>query len=101
MSGSGEKIRKCVICGSTRRVEANHVGGRNHIAWFTAPLCGEHHDRFHALLRQAGVDLQYTPDPVERSIRALKAIFVFAWMVVEGLHHATSRSRTGQHERDA
>ncbi len=85
---------RCVICGSTARVEANHVGGRNHIAWFTCPLCGEHHDRFHALLRQAGVDLRYTPDPVERCIRVLKAIFVFAWMVVEWWAQETSRRPT-------
>jgi hypothetical protein len=76
------------MCGSTRRVEANHVGGRKHLAWFTSPLCGEHHDRFHTLLRQVGVDLQYTPDPVERAIRVLKALLVFAWMVLEGLQHA-------------
>jgi hypothetical protein len=81
------KIRKCAICGSTRRVEANHVGGRNLIAWFTGPLCGDHHDRFHVLLRQMRLDLRYTPDPVERAIRVLKAILVFAWMVLEGLQH--------------
>jgi predicted RNA-binding Zn-ribbon protein involved in translation (DUF1610 family) len=101
MSAAGEKVRKCVICGSACRVEANHVGGRNHIAWFTCPLCGEHHDRFHALLRQAVVDLQYTSDPLERGIRVLKAILIFAWMVVEGLHQAMRQSRKGQHERDA
>ncbi len=101
MSRSGENIRRCVICGSTRRVEANHVGGRRHIAWFTSPLCGQHHDRFHALLRQIGLDLEYTPDPVERAIQALKAILVFAWMVLEGLQHAISGKKRGQHERDA
>jgi hypothetical protein len=83
-----EGTRKCMICGSAERVEANHVGGRNHIAWFTIPLCGEHHDRFHALLRQLGVDLQYTADPVDRFLRVLRAILVFTWMVVEGFQHA-------------
>ncbi len=86
-------VRKCVICGSAERVEANHVGGQNHIAWFTIPLCGDHHDRFHALLRQIGVDLRYTVDPVERFIRVLKAILVFTWMVLEGFQHATRRRR--------
>ena len=33
-----EGIRKCVICGSPERVEANHVGGQNHIGWFTRVL---------------------------------------------------------------
>lgn len=92
-------VRKCAICPSTERVEANHVGGRNHIAWFTMPLCGKHHDRFHALLRHIGVDLRYTSDNVERLIRVLKAILVFTWMVVEEFQNI--RSRRGEHERDA
>lgn len=83
-----EVVRKCVICDSAERVEANHVGGQNHIVWFKMPLCGEHHDRFHALLRQIGVDLQYTADSTERFIRVLKCILVFTWMVLEGFQHA-------------
>ena len=88
-----EGVRKCVICGSPERVEANHVGGQNHIAWFTMPLCGEHHDRFHALLRHIGIDLRYTADPVERFIRVLKAILVFTWMALEGFQHAVKGRR--------
>ncbi len=88
MTGAQQKIRRCVICGSSRRVEDNHVGGRNHVAWFTASLCGDHHDRFHELLRQMRLELRYTPDRVERAIRVLKSILVFAWMVLEGLQHA-------------
>ena len=84
------KTRRCAICGSAHRVEANHVGGRNHVAWFTAPLCGEHHDRFHALLRQSGVDLRYTRNPLVRSIHALQATLVYAWMVVEELSHKSA-----------
>jgi len=93
MTGSEKKTRRCVICGSTHRVEANHVGGRNLVAWFTGPLCGEHHDRFHVLLRQMRLDLRYTSEPVERAIRVLKAILVFAWMVLEGLEHAVNRRK--------
>jgi len=93
MTGPAGKTRRCVICGSSRRVEANHVGGRNFVAWFTAPLCGDHHDRFHVLLRQIRLDLRYTSEPVERAIRALKAILVFAWMVLEGLQHADNWSK--------
>ena len=85
---TSEGVRKCVICGSPARVEANHVGGKHLIAWFTMPLCGEHHDRFHALLRQIGVDLGFTADPVERFVRVLKCILVFTWMVLEGFQHA-------------
>lgn len=98
MTGAQQKIRRCVICGSTRRVEDNHVGGRNHVAWFTGPLCGNHHDRFHVLLRQMRLDLRYTSDPVERAIRVLKAILVFAWMVLEGLQHAANWRKEDQHE---
>lgn len=94
-----KRLRKCAICGSAERVEANHVGGQRHVAWFTIPLCGQHHGRFHVLLRQINVDLQYTADPVERLIRVLKAILVFTWMVVEGFQH--TRSKGGQHDRDA
>ena len=97
---TSEGVRKCVICGCPERVEANHVGGKNLIAWFTMPLCGEHHDRFHALLRQIGVDLRYTADPVERFIRVFKCILVFTWMVLEGFQHAV-RNRKRQHERSA
>lgn len=93
MTQPEEKIRRCVICGSTRRVEANHAGGRNHIGWFTSPLCGDHHDRFHVLLRQMRLDLRYTSDPVNRAIRVLKAILVFAWMVLEGLQHTVNRRK--------
>ena len=101
MTGPNGKISRCVICGSTRRVEANHVGGRNLIAWFTGPLCGDHHDRFHVLLRQMRIDLRYTSDPLERAIRVLKALLVFAWMVLEGLQHAVNWRKGDQHERNS
>ena len=93
MTGEKKTIRRCVICGSTRRVEDNHVGARNHVAWFTCPLCGDHHDRFHVLLRQIRLELRYTPDRVERAIRVLKSILVFAWMVLEGLQHDDNWSK--------
>ena len=98
MTTPEKKIRHCVVCGSTRRVEANHAGGRHHIAWFTSPLCGEHHDRFHLLLRQMRLDLRYTSEPFERAIRVLKAILVFAWMVLEGLQHAAKWRKGDEHE---
>lgn len=100
MSAAGTKVRRCAICGSTDRVEVHHVGGRHHIAWFSIPLCGGHHDRVHVLLGQE--NFRYTADPVERCIRVLKAVLVFAWIVVEGLLcHLTSQRRGGQHERNA
>jgi hypothetical protein len=103
MSRAGGETRKCAICGSTGRVEANHVGGRQQIAWFTVPLCGGHHDKFHVLLNQIRLDLRYTPDPIERSLRVLKALLVFGWMVIEALHHhvAKQNRRCDEHEREA
>ena len=74
---------RCVICGSSKKIERNHVGGRNHVAWFTMPSCRKHHVQFHALLRIAGVDLEYTSDPRERLSRAVKSCLVFQWMLTE------------------
>jgi hypothetical protein len=77
-----------VICGTRSTVERHHVGGRKHLVWLTAPLCRIHHNRLHRLLKTAGVDLEYTGDPVERLIRATKAISIFMCMVQEALHEA-------------
>jgi hypothetical protein len=76
----------CVICGKRKRVECHHVGGRKHLVWITAPLCRIHHERLHRLLKSAGVVLEYTADPVERLIRATKAINIFMCMVLDALH---------------
>jgi len=89
-------IRRCALCGSTARVEANHVGGSNHIAWFTSPLCGMHHDRFHALLRQADVSLEFTPHTLRRIFRVLKAVLVFLWMVIEYGQKAFDKDKEDQ-----
>ena len=70
-----------MICGSAEGVEHNHVGGRNHVAWFTSPLCRKHHDAFHVALRAAGVDLTYTDDKRERISRARMATLIFLWML--------------------
>jgi hypothetical protein len=74
---------RCVLCGSTENVQANHVGGRHHVAYFTSPLCGEHHDEFHRRLRAAGVNLEFTSDPRERIRRARSATLIFLWMLEE------------------
>jgi hypothetical protein len=39
------------------------------------------------------LDLRFTPDKVERAIRVLKSILVFAWMVLEGLQHDDNWSK--------
>ncbi len=83
MSVRAKVSARCVICGSRKEIERNHVGGRNHVAWFTMPSCRKHHAQFHALLRNAGVDLEYTSDPQERLLRAHKSCIVFQWMLTE------------------
>jgi hypothetical protein len=54
------------------------------------PFCRTHHDQFHALVRAAGIDLEYTTDPRERLVRALKAITVCQWMLLEAQHEQNS-----------
>jgi hypothetical protein len=63
----------------------NHIGGRNHLVEFTMPFCKEHHDEFHVKLRQAGVNLTFTSNKVERTRRALQAIKIAEWMLLEQL----------------
>lgn len=90
MSPREKPSTRCVICGSRENVEQNHLGGQNHIAWFTMPFCRKHHDQFHALLRSAGVDLTYTTDPRERVLRALGATWVANWVFTEALRELNS-----------
>src|SRR5207245_2910954 len=77
--------RICVICGRTSKSEDNHPCGRNHLATFTMPFCPAHHQEFHVMLRHSGVDLTYTDDRIERFRRAMAAIKVVEWMLLEGL----------------
>jgi len=81
---------RCVICGS-EDAERNHVGGQNHVAWFTMPFCREHHDQFHALLSNAGINLKYTSDLRERLVRALNACWVAQWVLTKALQELNSR----------
>jgi hypothetical protein len=81
---------RCVICDS-ENAEKNHVGGQNHVAWFTMPFCRSHHEHYHTLLRNAGVDLEYTPYPCRRLLRALKAVLVCAWMLLDALENLISK----------
>jgi len=83
-STKGASLR-CVVCGTRSGVERHHVGGRRHLVWITAPLCRIHHSQLHQLLKTARIDLEYTADPVERLIRATKAISIFMCMVLNAL----------------
>jgi hypothetical protein len=55
------------------------------------PFCREHHDQFHALLRTAGVNLEYTSDPRERLVRGVQACLVAQWMLTKALQELNSR----------
>ena len=86
-------VKRCVLCGSTRNVQGNHPGGRSHLAWFTMPFCGECHSLFHTMVDRAGIDLRYTDDPIERTRRALAAIKIAEWMLLEQMKNIPQPER--------
>lgn len=93
MSGKAKPRARCDLCDRNRLVEANHVGGRNQVAWFTMPFCKPHHNQFHRLLEAAGVSLEYTPDEVERIARALSALQIAEHMLVQRLRELNRSER--------
>jgi len=86
-------VKKCALCGSVRNVQGNHVGGRHFLAHFTMPFCDGCHRLFHAMVERAGIDLCYTDDPVERIRRALAAIKIAEWMLLEQLKNTLLKLR--------
>jgi hypothetical protein len=74
---------RCVLCESTDHVQQNHIGGRNHVIWITAPFCLKHHNEFHLRLRLADIDLRYTRNKQERFRRARQATLIFLLMLEE------------------
>jgi hypothetical protein len=79
----GNPCLRCAICVSSENVERHHVGGRFHIAWFTIPLCLNHHQKITAMLRVSEVDMCFTSDSKQRFIRILQAVLIFLWLVLE------------------
>src|SRR4051812_22515287 len=73
----------CALCGSSKKIELHHGGGRNHVPWFTIPLCREHHVKVTALIYQAGIDMRYVSSEEERLSIARQAIYVFLWILEE------------------
>jgi hypothetical protein len=94
---------RCVVCSSKHRLELNHVGGRNHVAWFTMWFCQAHHRKYHAQLTQLGVDLAYTSDPIERYTSVQKAIAFCAVVIADAQYVALSarKMRERKHVRQA
>lgn len=77
------KVLYCTFCESSHKVEMHHVGGRHHVPWFTIPLCRKHHVQVTKALQNAGVQMSHTPDVSERRKRAIQAISVFLWILME------------------
>jgi hypothetical protein len=75
----------CIICGKSKHIEQNHVGGRNHIPWLKLPFCQKHHDQFHRFLESVGIDLKYTPNKLKRLVTAALALTIALWMVLQAL----------------
>ena len=95
MSPQATSTGRCVICGR-EGIQRNHPGGQNHIAWFTMSCCVPHHNQFHDLCRAAGINLEYTDDPMERLIRAQQACQVFLWMLTEAQQQLNSQVKNEQ-----
>ena len=84
---------RCTICGSTDQVEKHHVGGRNHVVWFTIPLCRDHHVRLTRYIEGAGIDMRYTPDRLERIRRARQAVCMLLWFLDMQEEEFTSQNK--------
>jgi hypothetical protein len=91
-------VKSCVLCESSNNVQGNHLGGRHHLAWFTMPFCDRCHGLFHAMVDRAGIALRYTDDPIERIRRALAAIKIAEWMLLEQLKNTLIKQEAKRHE---
>jgi hypothetical protein len=87
-------LKRCVLCGSRRKTRQHHIGGQNHISWLTMLVCEPCHETFHARFRQS-VDYRFTPNSKMRLIRAMQAVLVFLWVLLEMLVKEM-RSEAGQ-----
>jgi hypothetical protein len=74
-----------VLCGALDAIEQHHVGGRNHVPWFTLPMCSTHHREMTRALQQAGVEMKPATTKAERVARALQALAVFQWQLAKEL----------------
>jgi len=90
--------KKC-FCGSSTKMQRNHIGGWHHVPCLFLPYCEKDHTTFHGMCRQAGVDFGYIPIKSLSLIQALKAILVGAWMVVDMLEKHL-KSESGQAPTD-
>lgn len=80
-SSNRRQAIRCSKCGSSHNVEMHHIGGRNHVVWLMIPLCNKHHVELTLAIQQAGIDMRYTSDKIERLRRARKTIYVCLWFL--------------------
>jgi len=92
------RIRCCAICGSTKDLQEHHLGGRNHAAYFTIPLCVQHHQAVTIAIQRADRDMMsYTSDRTERLRRIVMACSVLQWYACQQLQVKAEIN----HEREA
>jgi hypothetical protein len=66
-------------------IEQHHVCGRNHVPWFTLPVCVEHHREITRRLQAAGVEMRRARTKTERIAHAQQALAVMQWLLGEEL----------------
>ena len=101
---TGKRCPDCpkqCFCGSSKQLEANHLGGRNHVPWLTLPFCHEDHAEFHRTCTRAGIDFRTTSNQLISLIRALKAMLVGMWMVVDKLEKDARNNSEGAPRDDS
>jgi hypothetical protein len=83
---SQKRCPKCsdqCFCGSSQRLEDNHIGGRKHAPSIWLPFCGAHHDDFHRNCERVGVQFGRIENRTLALIQAMKAMLIGIWMVVD------------------
>lgn len=79
--------RRCVLCGSTRKIEEHHVGGRAFD--FTLPLCHQHHVTITVGLKRLKID---TSMKAKQLVTACRATTYFLWMLLDRLESEDLRT---------
>jgi len=76
---------ECVLCGSTRKLQKHHVGGR----WFEfkLPLCHSHHVTITVGLKRLRID---TSRKAKHLLHAIRATLYFLWMLLDALARGDS-----------
>jgi len=73
-----KRVRKCVFCGSTRKIEIHHVAGR--LFKFTVPLCHECHVDMTVGLKRLKI---HTSRKVKSLLDPCRATIFFLWKLFE------------------